>query len=288
MRIRLTVGLIALLAAPLTAQEAVQLRLGGRPGSSNRYVTTLEMFIRGGPMAGMMNPDTNLPMTRITMFATRTLTAVNGDTLTFSELIDSARFESPAMPQMAQMAGPMALAAINGSTTITKMDPSGQIFDIQTTPGPGAGNMGMQGPGGGPGGPGGRRGGPGGPMGLMGGNAGSRPMFGFPARPVRIGESWSVSDTMNVEQVTTVTNGNYRLERVDNQGGARVAIVSLSGNMDITTPGGPMNMTSTGELQMDLSNRRMQTMTMIMQGVMSNPQVGEMPMKMVMNMRVMQ
>ena len=91
MRIRSTVGLIALISTPLAAQETVQLRLSGRPGSTNRYVMTMDMFIRGGPMAQMMSSDTTLPMTRITSFSSRTLTSITADTLTFTEVIDSAR-----------------------------------------------------------------------------------------------------------------------------------------------------------------------------------------------------
>lgn len=276
MRIRSTVGLLALLGTPLAAQETVQLRLSGQPGQINRYVMTMDMFIRGGPMASMMSTDTTLPMTRITSFATRTLTAVNRDTLTYTEVIDSARFESPAMPQMAQMAGPQAIAAMTGTSTVTKMDPSGQIHDLQVIPGPGAAAMMGNRPQGGRGGPGG-----------MMGNMGNRPMYAFPNRPVRVGESWTSSDTINAEGTTTMVQSTYRLERVENQGGARIAVVSLSGTMGVTTPAGPLNLTSQGEIQLDLSGSRLSTFTMTTSGVMNNPQMGETPVKMVMNLRLM-
>ena len=184
------------------------------------------------------------------------------------------------MPQMAQMAGPQVVSVMTGSSTVSKMDASGQIYSLEATPGPGGAAMGM-GPQGGRGG----RGGPGG--GMMGGGMGNRPMYAFPSRPVRVGESWTNSDTINVEGIMTTSVSTYRLERVENQGGARIAIVSMSGTQAVTTPAGPMNLTSAGELQLDLSASRLHNFTMTTSGVMSNPQMGETPVKMVLSMRLM-
>src|SRR5690242_14214451 len=166
-RTLLAASLLTLAAATGRAQEPILLRINAQPGQANRYQTVMETFMRGGPMAAMMSPDTNLPYTRMTMLSTRTMTRRSGDTLTFSEVVDSVSMEMPAMPQMAQMMGGAA-AMMQGRTTTTKMDGRGRVFSAEMSGGAMAGMPGMGGPGGG--GPGGGPGGRGGRGGMMGGN----------------------------------------------------------------------------------------------------------------------
>ncbi len=277
MRLRALVGTLILAAATTAqAQESILLRLGGRQGDVNRYRTVMETYVRGGPMASMMGGDTTQPMTRVTTQSTRTLTAIIGDTLVFTEVIDSAGMESPAMPQMAQMAGSM-IAQMRGQQTVQKMDRRARTFSTEVT----GGMSSMMGqPGGGGPGRGGRggRGGPGGPGGGMGGQNDQRAVFLLPERAVRVGESWTDSLVTTEGGNTTSMLWTYRLVRVDSRGGARVAVLDVNGTMAQQTPQGPMNMSLTGQLMVDVTNGRLASFTMTMTGTV-NSQMGEMPMK---------
>lgn len=257
---------LGLLPMALQSQE-VRLRLGGTQGQFNRYESTMETWIRGGPMAQMMS-DTSLPMSRMTTWSTRTLTTVSGDTLTFSEVIDSARSENPAMPQMAAMAGQMA-AALRGMTTTMRMSPRGRIYGVQV--GGGAAPAG-------PGGPG--RGGRG-----MGGGGNARPTYGFPERAVRVGESWTDSSVVDESGVATNTLATYRLERLENRGSTRVAVISMNGTMASRMQQGSSTMSVTGEIKLDVTNSRLAELRLEMNGTMTGPR-GDTPMKMVMQQRL--
>jgi len=272
------VSLLALAATAAGAQEPVLLRIGGQPGRANRYQTVMETFMRGGPMAAMMNPDTNVPFSRMTMQSTRTLTAVTGDTLNFSEVIDSAAMEMPAMPQMAAMMGGVA-GMMKGRTTVTRMDNRGRIFSTEVTGGA------MAGMGGGPGGPGGR----GGRGGMMGGGNNNRPApFILPAQPVRPGESWTDSTSFggNGTDPAVSVRGTFKLERVEQLGGSRVAVVSWNGTMTTTGPMGAQVMNVLGEIHIDLGAQRLASMDMHMSGTVQTPQ-GEVPMRMHMTQAAM-
>jgi hypothetical protein len=235
----------------------------------------------------MMNPDTNVPFSRMTMQSTRTLTAVTGDTLNFSEVVDSAAMEMPAMPQMAAMMGGVA-GMMKGRTTVTKMDNRGRIFSAEVTGGAmagmgGPGGGGMGGPGGGPGGRGGR----GGMMG--GGGNNNRPApFILPAQPVRPGDSWTDSTSFGggaMDPAVTV-RGTFKLERVEQRGGSRVAVVTWNGTMTTTTPQGAQVMNAVGQIGIDLSAQRLASLDMMMSGTVPTPQ-GDVPMRMHMTQAAM-
>jgi len=271
--------ILALAAAPslAQAQDAVLLRVGGQPGQAIRYQAVIDMYMSGGPMA-QMGGDTTQPMTRMTMFQTRTLSAITGDTLTFTEVIDSARSEMPAMPQMAAMAGQMG-AMLHGMTTTTRMDRRARIFDVQVSGGPmaamgGAGGAGGPG-GGGMGGPGGGR------RGMMGGGGGSRNMlFVLPEGRVRPGDSWSDSTKIVGQngQPNGMFRATFRFERVDHG----LAVVSLNGSADIPTEGQMSTMTTIGEFRLDIAQGRLSGMNMTMSGTMQS-RMGPTPMRMVMS-----
>lgn len=256
---------LGLLPMALQSQE-VRLRLGGNEGQFNRYESIMETWVRGGPMAQMAS-DTSLPMSRMTTWSTRTLTSVSGDTLTFSEVIDSARSENPAMPQMAAMAGQMA-AALRGMTTTMHMSPRGKIYGVRVGGGAPTG----------PGGPG--RGG----RGMMGGGN-ARATYGFPERAVRAGETWSDSSVVEESGVATSTLASYRLERLENRGTTRVAVISMNGTTASRMANGTSNMSITGEIKLDVTNSRLAELRLEMNGTMSSPR-GDTPMKMVMQQRL--
>lgn len=266
--VALAIALVA--ATPLVAQQPVLLRLNAAQGQVNRYQMVVETYMQGGPMAAM-GGDPSQPFQRMTMFNTRTLTSIVADTLVYSEVVDSARMESPAMPQAAAFMGGVA-QQMRGMTTISKMDRRARIFDTEVTGGPfGAGGQG--GPGGG------RRG-----MGGGGGNSGKNMVYILPAGPVRPGDTWS--DSMVIEgeagQPNTNFRATFRLERMEGQ----VAVVSLNGSIDMPLQGAVATMTTTGEFRLDLAQGRLGAMTMTISGT-AQTQMGEVPMRILMNMQAL-
>ena len=258
-------GVLALVvAAPLACQQPVLLRINARQGQVTRYQTVVETFMQGGPMASM-GGDPSQPFQRMTMFNTRTLTDIVADTLVYTEVIDSARIEMPAMPQAAAFAGGIA-EQLRGTSTRTKMDRRARIFDTEVTGGLAASMGGGQG---GPGG--GRRGGMGG-----GGNQGKNMVFILPAGPVRPGDTWSDSVVIEGEQgqPNSTFRATFRFERMDGQ----VAVISLNGSLDMPMQGTVTTMATTGEFRLDLAQSRLGSMNMTMSGT-AQTQMGEMPMR---------
>jgi hypothetical protein len=284
-RSAVTAALALIVAAPLACQQSVTLRINARQGQVTKYTVLVETFMQGGPMAMMGGGDSTQPFQRTTLFNTRTLTNIVGDTLVFTEVVDSARLETPAMPQAAAFMGGMA-QQMRGMTTTTKMDRRARIFDTEVTGGPMAGMAGMGGQGRGPG----AMGGPGGMGGRRGPGAGgqgnpSRTMvFVLPAGAVRVGESWS--DSMVIEdqpgQPNSVFRSTFRLERME----GRVAVISINGSMDMPMEGAMATMATTGEFRLDLDDGRLGTMTMTMSGT-AQTRMGEMPMRIQMSSQVM-
>jgi len=266
----LALGVLALLAAaPLVAQQPVLLRLNPRKGQTNHYRAVIETYMQGGPMAAM-SADTTQPFQRTTLFQTRTCTDIIADTLVFSEVIDSARIEMPAMPQAAQFAGAMA-ARMSGMTTTTKMDRRAHIYDTEVTGGPAA----MAGAQAGRGGPGG---GQGSGRGAGSGSSSRNMVYILPANPVRPGDSWSDSMEIRSDSGQNSTfRATFRLERVEGQ----VATISMNGSVDMSVQGTATTMTTSGQLQLDLGQGRLGGMQMTMAGSMPT-RMGTVPMRMVM------
>jgi hypothetical protein len=269
-------AVVALVAAvPLAAQQAVTLRINAPRGQVTRYQTVVETFMQGGPMAAM-GGDPSQPFQRMTMFNTRTLTNIVADTLVFTEVVDSARMETPAMPQAAAMMGQMA-SRMAGMTTVTKMDRRARIFDTEVTNNPlaASGQAGQGGPGGGRG-----RGG----MGGGGGNQSKNMVFILPPGPVRPGDTWS--DSMVIEgengQPASTFRATFRFERMDGQ----VAVVGMNGTMDMPMQGTMTTMQLTGAFRLDMGQDRLGGMNMTMSGTVQT-QMGEMPMRIVMANTVM-
>lgn len=264
-----TAVLICVVAAPLTAQQPVLLRLNARKGQVNHYQAVVETYMQGGPMASM-STDTTQPFQRTTLFQTRTCTDIVADTLVFTEVIDSARIEMPAMPQAAQFAGAMA-ARLSGMTTTTKMDRRARVYDSEVAGGPAAMAGGQRGGAGG-----GRRG-----MG-GGGSSGRNMVYILPANPVRPGDSWSDSMVIRSDSGQASTfRATFRLERVERQ----VATISMTGSVDMPVQGTTATMNTTGQLQLDLERGRLGGMQMTMVGEMPT-QMGNVPMRMVMTTQV--
>ena len=258
MRRQFIVIAILCAAAPLRAQgtqDPVYLRMGGQPGQTNRYQTVVDVFLRG-PMA---STDTTMPSMRTSRFSTRTVNAVSGDTVTFVDVVDSARMESPSMPQMSQMMAGQA-AAMTGLRVTTKMDARARLLSVEIADHAATPQAG----------PGGR----------MPGRH-QRPMFVLPERPVRAGDSWTDSVVIagaGPTEGTTNFLATYTLQRIEQRGNFRVAVISMAGNMVTNSPGGPQTMTVVGEMAYDITGRRLATMTMMMNGIMPTPR-GDVPVK---------
>jgi len=266
------VSLLLAAASAANAQDAITLRINGQAGQSNHYRGVMETYMRpGGQMASMMSSDTTLPFMRMTMLMTRTLNDVTGDTLTFVEVIDSAAMETPAAPQMSGMMGAMA-GQMRGQTTTQKVNRLGRVYSSEVTGGMTA-MAGMGGPGG--------RGGRGGPGGMAGRS--ERPIFFFPERAVRVGETWSDTATTpgsSPGESPTVSESTFRLVRVDQRGGTRIAVVSVNGTQATAGPQGPQNYSVSGEFQLDLTANRLASVTMTMTGTMQGRE-GPTPVRMV-------
>ena len=248
-------SLLLAVSSVACAQETVLLRLGGPVGQSNRYRSVMETFMRSPQMASMMSSDTTLPFMRMTMSMTRVLNARAGDTLIFVEVIDSAAMETPAAPQMSGMMGAVA-GQLQGQTTTQRTDSRGRVYSSEVSGGMSA----MAGRGGG------GRGGAGG-----GGN--QRPLYLLPERAVRVGETWT--DTM-VTPASSPSEGpstfaaTFRLERVEQHGASRVAVVSLNGTQTMAGQQGPQTFNVTGEFQLDLTGHRLAGAAMTMSGIVQS------------------
>jgi len=252
-------------------QDAIYLRLGGAPGATNKYVSTMDMFFRSPQMAAMMSPDTSLPTIHFTRMLTRHINAVDGDTITYVETVDSIGVESPAMPMMAGAMGPMAEAE-RGRQTTMRMDTRGRVVSLSvanpTNPNdPAAGGTPPQG---------GGRG-----MRSMGGNN-QRMVFVFPAQAVRPGDTWTDSVMMRGDREgDPATNflATYRLVSIDNRQGVRTAIIAMNGTMATNGPNGPQILATGGEIQYDVPGRRVASFLLTATGTLSTPQ-GDVPMRM--------
>ena len=93
----------ALAATGHTASaQSVLLRMKPPEGQVTHYQAVVETYMHGGPMAQLAT-DTTQPFMRMHMWQTTTVTAESGDQHTLNQVVDSARVESPAVPQMSAM-----------------------------------------------------------------------------------------------------------------------------------------------------------------------------------------
>jgi hypothetical protein len=273
-------------ATGLSAQETVTLRMAPPAGQVNRYRTVIETFVSPAPRPGV---DTAQPMLRNTMYQTRTVQAAMGENRTIVEVIDSMQSESPAMAAMGSggpgggmgggpgggrgMGGQMA-EMMRGLTTTMQMDSRGRVVSFEVS----GGNF------------------P--PQFADRMRSAQRPNSGFslPAGPVRVGESWTDTSTMTVgggrgPGQPAAQRTTFRLERIENRAGARVAVISVTGTLTPAAPAGPppaagsggpgggpggmRGATSplsggavTGEVQYDLTNQRSLTSDLLVTATM--------------------
>jgi hypothetical protein len=239
-RALVTCVLLVATATPALAQEAVLLSLGGPTGRPIRSRIVVSTFVRGIPM-GMSVADTTLPSTRLTMYYTRTLDGISGDTLSFTVVIDSARAESPASPELNAMLE-SAVAAARGRTTF-RVDARGGFLWADSSDA--AGGEGAP-----AGGAGARR---------LAGAAGPREGgFVLPMRAVRVGDTWADSSPLLRQMSGPEIRSRrlYRLERIEPRGDSGTAVITMTATLTVQMSTGMMDVPSAGIARFDIAAHR--------------------------------
>jgi hypothetical protein len=148
---------------------------------------------------------------------------------------------------------------LRGMTTTQHVDPRGHVLSGEVTPPPGAPPMMAQA--------------------LRQSGAATRGAAVMPERPIQPGETWSDSMTVPLGGgQQTVFQVTYKLERVERQAGARIAIVSWQGTVrsDSAATAGAAG-TMSGQLTLDLDAGRLVGSSTEMRITAQTPQ-GAMPM----------
>jgi hypothetical protein len=261
------------------AQERVTFRFTPPMGQVSRYRMENTTWMQN-PM--MPSGDPSQPTMIMRAWTTQTITAVEGTVRTQRTVTDSMTMD---MPGMAAMMPPQARDMMNqqfqnmrGMAVVQRIDERGRTQSVQVEGGnlPPMAREQMNQAGG------------------MGGGFGRGGMPIFPEQGVRVGETWTDSQTISMDGggmgrgmpggaggrgASAGWNITFRLERVENRAGSRVAVVSFNGTMGATgqAPGrqgmGPQSMSGTmsGEFLVDLGRSRLHGMRMEM-----NAQMGQM------------
>jgi hypothetical protein len=206
----LCLGVVGPVAAA-HAQETVLLRLAPEQGLVSRYVTELEVTLQS---AAIPMIDPSRPMMTGRVYSTQAVMAVDGDVRTYRMVTDSTRMQSPAMPMLAQN-----IPDTDGVSQTLRMDTRGRIIEIEfedeTVPPEVKEAMSQI-------------------QGIFGGMG-----MELPENPIRQGESWvarqeielpgGMGGTMSMQLEIT-----YLLERVEQRGDARYAVLRMSGPMTMS------------------------------------------------------
>ncbi len=261
-------------APPLTpppvvpAPEAVLLRIHGRVGQSRHVRIAMDNFVHLGP-GEPPSGDSARPTMHMIEFATESVTAVSGDTITVVRVTDSSRMEMPGLNLPSAMLDSLSP---RGMTVTTRMDSRGRAISTEVKGSPQfeermASIRRM----------------------LSGidtsGEASRGRSLRLPDRPVRVGEMWA--DTLRLRRAQGAPGGaavaTYRLERIETRDGRRLAVISS----DVVTPpmalqepvrlsSGPMH--TVGELQLDLDAGWIVRDSMTMTGL-THTAMGDMSMR---------
>jgi len=270
---RRSVIIAAALAATghTVSAQGMLLRIQPAQGQVTHYQAVVETYMQGGPMAQMMT-DTTQPFMRMHLWQTTTVTAESGAQHTLDQLVDSARVESPAMPQLSAMMSQTG-EMMKGATTTMDLTNRGKVTALDVKLPPSLQSM-MSAQGGNT-------------MGMGGGASGNLSSFLLlPERPVQVGGTWRDSMTVNLDSAGTAGGkasfaATFTLERME----GRVAVIGIDGTLSMS--GGSMPAPSsfgmTGETKLDLDAGRATVMTTEMRGTVASP-MGEIPMRMTMKM----
>jgi hypothetical protein len=253
------------------APEAVLLRIHGLVGQSRHIRVATVNFMHFGP-GEPPSGDSARPTMRMIQFATESVTAVSGDTMTVALVTDSSRMEMPGLNVPGAMLDSLNSLSL---TMTTRMDSRGRVlsFEMKGSPRLNAQMASI------------RRMLPGSDT---PGEAARGTFTRLPDRPVRVGETWA--DTSSLPRALGGPGGavvaTCRLERIETRAGRRVAVISS----DMVTPpmaldrpmrvsSGPMH--TVGEVQLDLGAGWIVSRSMTMTGS-THTEMGDVSMRMVM------
>ncbi|MGA2384734.1 MAG: hypothetical protein ABSG61_15020 [Gemmatimonadales bacterium] len=252
-------ALCAALAVPRAHAQEITLRFAPPVGQVVHYRTITQSWL-----AGMGGPDTTVPATQTAMYMTRTVTGMDGDARVVATVVDSSLTEMPGMPGMAAMIARVARDAMRGMTITQKIDARGRVLSSDVKLPQGAPAQSGQGTT--------RTPGRIGPV--------------FPEGPVHPGDTWTDSMITSTsagrgQQVESTVRLTLKLERVEQQGGSRVAIVSVNGTVQADSVGGAARQgltagTMTGEMAIEVETGRVTRSTSDLQATMQT-QRGPMP-----------
>jgi hypothetical protein len=239
-------------AVSAAAQQPVRLRFTPPVGQVTRYrIETLTwMQIPGMPT------DTAKPTLTRTMFQTRTVTAAQGDGRVVTTAIDSS------VQDLGPMSGMMPAGDLFKGFTITQhVDSLGEVTSFDVSAPQGASPMIAD---------------------ALRRQAGQRP-FRLPGPRVSAGDTWTSADTMDLG--TSGSRGyldlTYKLDKVEQAGGARVATISMTGSMrsDSAAAAGAVQGQMTGTVVLDLGTSRVMHSTTTMAAQVRSPDGSLMPMR---------
>lgn len=239
--------------APAAAQQAVRLRYQPPVGQVTRFRTFAQTWMQ---IPGMPS-DTTKPTVTRTMFETRTVTAADAGARVVTTVIDSSAQD------MGPMTGMMPAGDLfKGITTTQHVDSLGEVRSSDVTAPPDANPMIANG---------------------MRRQAGQR-QFLLPARAVRPGDTWTSSDTMDLGTGGgghAILDLTYKLERVERDGAARLATISLTGILHADSAGavGAPDGRMSGTMSLELGTGRVAHSTTTMTLQVRSPDGGTVPMR---------
>lgn len=238
MKIRNAILSLALVAAAATQAhaQAVQLRFLPAVGQVAHYRTTTRMWASG---------DTTAAPMLSTMYSTRTVTGMDGANYILKTVMDSTVTTMPGGGGPGGRPG-MGGDMMRGMTITQHLDPRGHVLSSEVTPPPGlppfVANM----------------------MSRNSGSNNNRNTPMWPEGPVSPGYTWTDTLVQSASagrgrptQFTFIVT--YKFERIEHQGGTRLAIISANG----VSQGGQTG-TYTGEVAVDLDAGRLGHMAMNM------------------------
>lgn len=246
----LSVGLLTGGAMQAEAQ-AVQLRFLPPVGQAARYRTVTQIWASG---------DTTAAPMLSTLYSTRTVTGMDGANYVVKTVMDSTVM---AMPSGGGGRPGMGGDVMRGMAITQHMDPRGHVLSSEVTPPPGlppfVANM----------------------MTRNSGSTNNRNATVWPEGPVSPGYTWTDTIVQSASagrgrpsQFTFIVT--YKFERIEHQGGARLAIISMNG----TTQGGTTG-TYSGEIAMNIDDGQLEHMATNMT-MQTQEGAGPMRMKMAM------
>ncbi|MGH7670639.1 MAG: hypothetical protein ACRENQ_14230 [Gemmatimonadaceae bacterium] len=218
-------------APPMGAQQALTLRFRPHVHQVEHYRFRAQTWAH---VPGLAQRDTTQPLLAETMYTTRTVTGWKAGMWTVRTYVDSAHIAVAG--QMGQRGDLLA-----GTVIRQMLDSLGRAYATTVTPPPGASPKVAQA--------------------FQPGRGIGSSNLAMPAQPVRPGQSWVDSTVIPMPGGSGTFRGRttYRLERVEHEGGDRVAVVSSTMSVVARVPMGSASGRGvvTGRYRVDLDGGRL-------------------------------